>query len=249
MIRTALADDDVSARHQLRRLLAEIDDVEVLGETATTSETIDLVHLTRPELLFLATRLADKTGFDVIEALSPGRTRTLPYVVLVSFEEKEAVRAFEVRAVDYLLKPLTRERLHAAVQRVRERLRQIQSDRNELAITSRQDGPLNQIVFKSRDRLLLVRELDIRWISAEENYVRINTASEKHFFRETMTSLQQRLDPNVFLRIHRSAIVNLHHVREIKNEANGEATVLLDTGDRVRMSRSCRSRIQTLLRS
>ena len=249
MIRTALADNDVLARHQLRRLLGEIEDIEVLGECANAAETIELVQVTKPELLFLATRLSDTSGFDVIEALSRGRKRTLPDVVLVSCEEEDAVRAFEARAVDYLLKPLTSERLQAAVQRVREGLRQVQVDGDEPAIAARQHGPASRVVFKSRGRLLLLREVDIRWISAEENYVCICTETEKHFLRETMTSLEQRLDPSVFLRIHRSAIINLHHVREIKNEANGEGTVLLDTGDRVRMSRSSRSRIQSLLRS
>lgn len=247
MIRTVIADDDLSARQGLRRLLGEMDDIEILGESENTPETIELVRARRPELLFIDTRLSDGSGFDVIEALSRAPKRTLPHVVLISVEHKHAVRAFEARVVDYLLKPLTSARLHDAVQRVREGLKQMQMDRNEPPMDSQQHRPASVIAFKSRGRLLLLHEFDIRWITAEENYVRICTGTEKHFLRKTITSLEQRLDPTVFLRVHRSAIINLHHVREIKNEANGEATVLMDNGDRVPMSRSCRSWIQRLL--
>jgi two-component system, LytTR family, response regulator len=245
MICTVIADDDLSARQGLRRLLGEMEDIEILGESVNAPETIEMVRARKPELLFIDTRLSD-SGFDVLEALSAPK-RTLPHVVLVSVEHKHAVRAFEARVVDYLLKPLTSARLHDAVQRVREGLKQMQMDRNEPPMESQQHRPASLIAFKSRGRLLLLQEFDIRWITAEENYVRICTGTEKHFLRKTMTSLEQRLDPTVFLRVHRSAIINLHHVREIKNEANGEATVFMDNGDRVPMSRTCRSWIQRLL--
>ena len=248
MIRAVLADDEVLARQKLRLLLKDIEDVEIVGECSTAAETIELVRLTDPQLLFLDIRMSDMDGFDVLERLSSDATKTLPHVIFVTANDRYAVRAFEIHAIDYLLKPFTPERLQAAVQRVRERLATSEAAHGESPKKQEQEPFTTRMVFKSRGRILFLSVDDIRWIEAQENYVRICTGKDSHLLRETIGSLEHRLDPNSFLRVHRSAIVNLHHVKEVKNESDGDATVVLKSGEQVAMSRSYRSKIQKLLK-
>ncbi|MGA7106651.1 MAG: LytTR family DNA-binding domain-containing protein [Terracidiphilus sp.] len=247
MINAVLADDEVLARQKLRQLLREEQDIEIVGECATASETIALVTVTNPELLFLDIRMPDMDGFDVLGALSVREQVAMPQVVFTTAYDQYAVRAFEIHAIDYLLKPFTSERLHSAVQRVRERIasqgpaaQEEQAHATDVQYTTR-------IVFKSRGRILFLPVTDIRWISAEENYVRICTAAETHLLRETMAGLEKRLDPEMFLRVHRSSIVNLQYVKEVRSDTEGESTVLLISGEKIPMSRSYRARIQDWL--
>jgi two-component system LytT family response regulator len=248
MIRTLLADDEVLARQKLRQLLKAIEDVDIVGECSSASETIELVRLTTPDLLFLDIKMSDMNGFDVLEALSSEPERILPHVVFVTANDRFAVRAFEIHAIDYLLKPFTAARLQSAVQRVRERLCTSDQAQHDAGKKAEQERYTTRMVFKSRGRILFLSVDDIRWIEAQENYVRICTGKDSHLLRETIGNLESRLDPNSFLRVHRSAIVNLHHVKEVKNEADGDATVVLKTGEQVPMSRSYRSKIQKLLK-
>jgi len=248
MIRAVLADDEVLARQKLRQLLKDIDDVEIVGECSTAAETIELVRLTDPQLLFLDIRMTDMNGFDVLERLSTDAGRPLPHVIFVTANDRYAVRAFEIHAIDYLLKPFTPERLQSAVQRVREQLSASDPSDGGSPKKHEDERYTTRMVFKSRGRILFLSVDDIRWIEAQENYVRICTGKDSHLLRETIGSLENRLDPNSFLRVHRSAIVNLHHVKEVKNEADGDATVVLKSGEQVAMSRSYRSKIQKLLK-
>jgi two-component system, LytTR family, response regulator len=248
MIRTILADDEVLARQKLRQLLKEIEDVEIVGECSTASETIELVRLTTPELLFLDIKLSDMNGFDVLEALSSDPERPLPHVIFVTANDRFAVRAFEIHAIDYLLKPFTPARLRSAVERVREQPSTGDRARKDASKKGEQEQYTTRMVFKSRGRILFLSVDDIRWIEAQENYVKICTGKDSHLLRETIGNLESRLDPTSFLRVHRSAIVNLHHVKEVKNEADGDATVVLKSGEQVPMSRSYRSKIQKLLK-
>jgi two-component system LytT family response regulator len=248
MIRAVLADDEVLARQKLRQLLKNISDVEIVGECSTASETIELVQLTDPQLLFLDIRMSDMNGFDVLERLSADGDRPLPHVIFVTANDRYAVRAFEIHAIDYLLKPFTPERLQMAVERVREQL--VKGEPAQIASPKQQSEEqyTTRMVFKSRGRILFLSVDDIRWIEAQENYVRICTGKDSHLLRETIGSLESRLDPNSFLRVHRSAIVNLHYVKEVKNESDGDATVVLKSGEQVPMSRSYRAKIQKSLK-
>lgn len=246
-IKTVIADDEVLARQKLRQLLASEKDVEIVGEGATAPETVDLVQLTSPDLLFLDIQMPGMDGFDIVSALSAGPDPHLPSIVFVTAYDQYALRAFEINAVDYLLKPFTHERLSIALQRVRN---SISSGRE--SATSRRSGETNgyasRIVFKSRGRILFLPVTDIRWIAAEENYVRICTGKESHLLRETMAHLETRLDPESFIRVHRSTIVNLQFVREIRTDTpDGEAFVLMQEGQRLPVSRGFRSRISQLL--
>jgi two-component system LytT family response regulator len=249
MIRAVLADDEVLARQKLRQLLREEKDVEIVGECASAAETIQLVSATNPELLFLDIRMPDMDGFDVLGALSALRIPAMPQVIFTTAYDQYAVRAFEFHAIDYLLKPFTAERLRGAVQNFRDRRASPPLRTGEPTSPPEVERYAARMVFKSRGRILFLPVEEIRWISAEENYVRICTGSESHLLRETMARLETRLDPEVFLRVHRSSIVNLHYVKEVKSEADGESAVVLISGEKIALSRSYRASIQKLMRT
>jgi two-component system LytT family response regulator len=251
MIHAVLADDEVLARQKLRQLLRGEPDVEIVGECATASETIELVRATGPELLFLDIRMPGMDGFDVIGELANCAEFVMPRIVFTTAYDQYAVRAFEINAADYLLKPFTFERLRSAVQRVREQMNAPeQSIAQNKGRKSNANHYSSRIVFKSRGRIVFLPVTDIRWIGAEENYVRICTEKETHLLRETMAHLEERLDPQMFLRVHRSSIVNLQYVKEVRTEQNGDFMVLMVNGQRVAMSRSYRSRVsEWLIRS
>lgn len=248
MIRVLLADDEELARQKLRHLLREEPEVEIVGEGVTAPETIGLVRAVKPELLFLDIRMPGMDGFDIVSELSSGEPLAMPRIIFTTAYDSYALRAFEIHAVDYLLKPFTAGRLHAAVQRARDQI--LVASQYGLRNRSRQPDPgskTSRIVFKSRGRILFLPISEIRWIGAEENYVRISTGAESHLLRETMSGMEERLDPQTFMRVHRSAIVNLQYVKEVRTESQGEFSVLLFNGQKVAMSRSYHSRIGELL--
>lgn len=240
MIRAVVADDEVLARQKLRQLLRDDGDVEIVGESATAQETIELVRAAGPELLFLDIQMPGMDGFDVVGALAQQPEVPTPRVIFTTAYDQYAVRAFDVNAVDYLLKPFTHERLRTAIQRVREQA-QIRPQSSGNGSTPAAGFYTNRIVFKSRGRILFLPVSDIRWIGAEGNYVRLCTATETHLLRETMTHLEEKLDPRGFLRVHRSFIVNLKYVKEVRRETSGDSVVIMDSGHKVALGRSYRS--------
>ena len=247
-IRAVLADDEVLARHKVRQLLREESDVDIVGEGASASETIELVRATHPDLLFLDIRVPGMDGFDTICELANCPECPMPRIIFTTAYDLYAVRAFEINAADYLLKPFTSQRLRAAVQRVREQMDAHREGSKHTNSRSTNGSPYTtRIVFKSRGRILFLPVSDIRWIGAEENYVRISTEKETHLLRETMAHFEVRLDPQMFLRVHRSAIVNLHYVKEVRTEQTGDFTVLLLNGQKVPMSRTYRARVSEWL--
>lgn len=243
-IHVVLADDEVLARQKLRLLLKDEADCEIVGECASAAETVELAAAVHPDLIFLDIRMPGLDGFDVVHALTTRSGFAMPRIVFTTAYDQYAVRAFEVHALDYLLKPFAQERLRAALQRFRERLAPAVMP----AAANGHSGPFTtRVVFKSRGRILFLPVSEIRLIGAEENYVRLHTRDETHLLRETMAGLEQRLDPQIFLRVHRSFIVNLQYVREMLIENEGDASAILADGRRVPVSRGYRSRIQALL--
>jgi two-component system LytT family response regulator len=242
MIQAVLADDEVLARQKLRQLLRDEHDIDVIGECATASETIQLVSTVKPELLFLDIQMPDMDGFDVLDALSLRKDVALPHIIFTTAHDQYALQAFEVHAVDYLLKPFTMERLRSAVTRARE---QVNANGWAASATQRgDDSHLTRLVFKSGGRILFLPVQEIRWIGAEENYVRLCTGAETHLLRQTMAHLEKRLDPKMFLRVHRSFIVNLQFVKEVRTSPDGVSSVILLSGHKITMSRNYRLRIQ-----
>jgi two-component system LytT family response regulator len=244
MIATILADDEVLARQKLLQLLRNEPEINVVGEGTTASETIDLVRATKAQLLFLDIQMPGMDGFDIATELCSSKTVPPPHIIFTTAHDQYALRAFEIHAIDYLLKPFTQERLSSAVERARKEILLVdQHLTGNSAAGQNENHYTNRIVFKSRGRIVFLPVSDIRWISAEENYVRISTQAETHLLRETMARLEEKLDPNMFLRVHRSSIVNLQHVKEVRTEADGEYAVVLVNGEKLTMSRGYRSRI------
>ena len=243
-VQTIVADDEVLARRKLRQMLDANPGLEVVGEGATAFEVLDMVRETRPQLLFLDVCMPGMDGFALLDQINAMGGSAVPRVIFTTAYDRHAIRAFEMNAVDYLLKPFTEDRLRIAVDRACEAIagsatRAPQEDAapaNGRAYSSR-------IVFRSRGRIVFLPASEIRWIGAEENYVRINTANESHLLRHTFSDMEAKLDPNTFLRVHRSAIVNLQYVREVCSEQRGEYAVILRDGRRVPMSRSYHGRI------
>ncbi|MBT9329714.1 LytR/AlgR family response regulator transcription factor [Paracidobacterium acidisoli] len=247
-VRTVIADDELLARQKLRQLLAGEADIKIVGEGATALGTLDLVRQTKPDLLFLDIQMPDMDGFEIVSAIGADPSLQAPRIVFTTAYDQYALRAFEINAVDYLLKPFTRERLAHAIGRVRDYIARFRSDTEDRKLTAEEKAYTSRIVFKSKGRILFLAVSDIRWIGAEENYVRICIERESHLLRETMARFETRLNPESFIRVHRSAIVNLEYVKEIRTDPQqGESFVLMKDGQKVPVSRGYRARIARLL--
>lgn len=248
MIQTLLIDDELLALRKLRRLLNDEPEIQIVGEASSAAEALEGIMTRSPQLLFLDVRMPGMGGIELIDKLSADSDVTMPHIVFTTAYDHYALRAFELRAVDYLLKPFTQQRLHSAVEHAREQIAiAAKTSCRPQTRTINREAYTSRIVFKSRGRILFLPVTDIRWIGAEENYVRICTEKETHLIRETMTAMEQKLDPRMFLRVHRSAIVNLQFVKEVRTESQGDFVVCLVNGQRVSMSRSYHSRLGDLL--
>ena len=246
-MRVLIADDEPLARERLRTLLAAEDWLEVIAECQNGTEAVDSITHLQPDLVFLDVQMPGATGFQVIETVGPAR---MPLVVFVTAFDKYALRAFDVHALDYLLKPFDRERFEQTLARARQQLeRRASSDLERRLLELVQDlkGPthrLERFVIKSGGRVFFVRSDEIDWIEAAGNYVKLHVGSDVHLFRETMNALEAQLDPDIFFRIHRSHIVNIERVKELQPWFNGEYVVFLKNGTRLTLSRGYREKLQ-----
>lgn len=250
-LRVLLVDDEPLARGKLKRLLAGEHDIEVVGEAGSADEARALIERERPDLVFLDIQMPGQDGFQLLESLPRD---ILPAVVFVTAYDQHAVRAFEVHALDYLLKPFDRERLRLALERAREALARVDSqvglDEQLKAMLQELRGEqpfLSRFVVRSVGRIVFVRAQDVDWIEAAGNYVRLRIGKESHLLRETMSSLETRLDPKVFARIHRSTIVNIDRIRELNHIFHGDYSVLLKDGTRLTLSRGYREQFERLV--
>ena|SRR5689334_10988018 len=214
--RALIADDEPLARARLQMLLADEPWIEVVGEASDAPSTVAAIEKFAPELVFLDIQMPGGSGFDVIQAIGVGR---MPFVIFVTAFDRYALRAFEVHALDYLLKPFDRDRFREALTRARELIeRRANGDleRRLLALVNDLKSgpqPLERFVIKSAGRVFFLRADDIEWIEAAGNYVKLHVGAETHIFRETMNALEARLNSSKFFRIHRSHIVNIERVR------------------------------------
>lgn len=247
-LRTVIADDEPLARERMRSLLGAEQDIEVVAETGDGLATVDAILTHRPDLVFLDIHMPKLDGFGVIEAVGPEQ---MPTVVFVTAYDKHALRAFEVQALDYLLKPFDDDRFQAALARVRELIEGGQRDveRRLLALVRDLNRPSRpeRLVVKSGGRLFFLRIDEIDWVEAAGNYVKLHVGTDAHLMRETMTSIEQRLNPEMFFRIHRSHIVNLERIKELQPWFNGEYVVMLQNGTRLTLSRGYRDKLQERL--
>ena len=250
--RVLLADDEPLARERLRMLLDGESWVEIVAECQNGPETIEAIQGLQPDLVFLDVQMPGASGFEVVEAVGPSR---MPAVVFVTAYDRYALRAFDVRALDYLLKPFDRERFQEALARARRQLQrdhQGELERRLLELVHDLKEPharVDRFVIKSAGRVYFVRATDIDWIEAAGNYVKLHVGAEAHLLRETMTAIESQLDPDVFFRIHRCHIVNIERVQELQPWFNGEYVVCLRTGARLTLSRGYREKLQHRLGS
>jgi len=249
-IRTLIVDDEPLARERVRALLAEETDVEVVGECRDGLEAVEAIRRDTPDLVFLDVQIPEIDGFGVIERVGVDK---VPVIVFVTAYDQYALQAFEVHAVDYLLKPFDQDRFQKALARARQSVQlRHGGDVNERLVALLEDlkspqGHLERLVVKSSGRLFFLRAEEIDWIESSGNYVSLHVGPESHLLRETMNGIEAKLDPARFIRIHRTAIVNIDRIRELQPLFHGEYDVVLRTGTTLTLSRGYRDRLQGLL--
>ena len=231
MIRALIVDDEPLARRSVAASLAGEADVEVIGECASGGEAAAKIRAERPDLVFLDVQMPDGDGFEVLESLG---CELPPAVVFVTAYDRYALRAFEVGAVDYLLKPFDRARFAKVLARARDWIGQEKSRDARLAV-------------KSAGQVLLVKVSEIDWIEAADYYASLHVAGRTHLLRRSLADLEKELEGQGFCRVHRSALVNLDRVRGLVTDEEGDTCVELADGARLRLSRSCRKQVQERL--
>jgi two-component system, LytTR family, response regulator len=249
-IRALIVDDEPLARRGIHQLLASYRDVTVVGECRDGKEAARALATSAPDLVFLDVQMPGADGFQVINAVGADK---MPMVIFVTAYDQHALRAFEVRALDYLLKPFDRDRFREALGRARRHIEQQETGdlgRRLLALVKdlRPAAPkTDRLVVKSGGRLFFLRTDEIDWIEAAGNYARLHVGTDAHLIRETMQSLEARLDAERFFRIHRSRIVNMERIQELQPWFNGEYVVILRNGTRLTLSRGYREKLQERL--
>lgn len=241
-LRALLVDDEPLARQRIRHLLRRAHDIEVAGECGNGLEAVKAIEVVKPDLVFLDIQMPELDGFGVVEAVGPVE---MPPTLFITAFDQHALRAFEVHALDYLLKPFSPERFHQALDRARRwcSLRALGQgpDLDALMEGLRKERPwVDRILVKQDDRHVLVRTTAIQWVEAEDNYVRLHVEGTSYLLRQTMAGLLTRLDPAQFRRIHRSAIVNLDCIREFQAWTGGDHLVIMRDGTRLTLSRTFR---------
>jgi two-component system LytT family response regulator len=259
-IRTIIVDDEPAARRGVRLLLERDGGVDIVGEAAGGVEAADLIRRERPELAFLDVQMPGGTGFEALAKLEPALA---PAVVFVTAYDEYALKAFEVNAVDYLLKPYDDARFAAALQRGKDEVRRRQADavnsrltqlldylqRTDAAAQQPKEDPVgDRILIKSSGEIFFLKAEEIDWIEAEGDYMKFHVAGRVHLMRETMARLESRLDPKRFIRIHRSTIVNIDRLRKLSPSFAGEYAVILHDGTKLKLSRGYHERISTLMK-
>lgn len=245
--RTLIVDDEPPARARIRALLAEEADLEVVGECEDGLAAVEAIEDLKPDLVFLDVQMPELDGFGVIEAVGPER---MPATLFVTAYARHAVHAFDVNAVDYVLKPFDADRFRKALAKVRQRLSSVAAGpvsepsghlRTLLEDVRSGNPHPERILVRTGDHHLLLKVEDIRWIEAEDNYIRLHLRTgEKHLLRHTLGRFLQRLDPKRFRRIHRSAVVNLDCIKELQPWFHGDSMVHLDDGTTLTLTRTHR---------
>ena len=258
-IRTLIVDDEPLAREGVRVLLAQDPEIEVVGECANGREAVHAIEAFGPELLFLDVQMPEMDGFEALAQVEAARR---PVVVFVTAYDQHALRAFEVHALDYLLKPFKDDRFRAALDRAKTQVRQqkVNEISQRLVALLDQTGTpeptadasdeasyLTRLVVKTGGRVFFINVEEIDWIEAADYYVRLHVGDKAHLLRETMSNLERRLDPQHFLRIHRSTIVHLECIATLEPYYHGDYLVLLRDGTELKMSRRHRQKVEAAL--
>ncbi|MGB7926237.1 MAG: response regulator [Pyrinomonadaceae bacterium] len=258
-IRTLIVDDEPLARQNLRALLKDDAEVEIIAECGSGQEAVRVISAEAPDLLFLDIQMPEMNGFDVLRSIDAER---IPAIIFVTAFDQYALKAFDAHALDYLLKPFADARFEQALKRAKTLVdeREINKlSRKLFALLEDQDVPraasterashLTRLMIKSASRVFFLKVDEIDWIGADDYYVKLHVGRKSHLLRETMNELETKLDPQKFLRIHRSTIVNIDRIKEMHPHFNGDYVVLLHDGTELKLSRSRREQVQSMLKS
>ena len=245
-IRTLIVDDEPLARAGLRAALQKDQEIEIVDEARDGQEALEKIRSVRPDLVFLDIQMPELDGFDVLDSLESDE---IPMVVFVTAYDQYALNAFQVHALDYLLKPYEDERLLEAVDRAKAQMGKKNGSSpikrvQEMLESTRAERPhVGRIMVRSGGRITFVRVDDVDWIEAQGDYICLHTQGKKHLIREKISDMESQLSPESFLRIHRSTMVNITRIREMQPMFHGEYAVVLLDGTRLTMSRSFRDRV------
>ncbi|HXG94601.1 MAG TPA: LytTR family DNA-binding domain-containing protein [Blastocatellia bacterium] len=249
-IRTLIVDDEPLARERLRDMLKGDSQIEVIAECANGHDAIETILKHMPDLVFLDVEMPGMDGFAVLEAIDPDN---LPAIIFVTAYDQYAVRAFEVYALDYLLKPFDQERFDRALARAKAHITSERSeslnDRVLKALEQIKNRPvhLERLVIKMNGHIFFVKTEEIEWFEAEGNYVRLHAGKDSYLLRDTISALESQLDPKKFVRVHRSAIVNLDRIQELQPWFHGEYRIILKDGVELTLSRNYREKLHEAL--
>ena len=248
-IRTMIVDDEELGRERVRMMLAEHPDIEVVAECSDGAEAVRTIERERPDLVFLDVQMPGMNGFEVLETLEG---EPLPAVVFVTAHDDYALRAFDIHALDFLLKPFDNGRFEKTLERARVQVSQTRGTAVDSRILSLLEDLKSdrkypeRLIVKSGGRVFFLRTEEIDWVEAAGNYVRLHARNESHLLRESMKNMEAKLDPRLFVRIHRSAIVNVDRIKELEPWFHGEYIVIMRDGTRLTSSRVFSDRLTAL---
>ena len=248
-IRTLIVDDQLMARELLRRMLKAEGDIEIVGMPASGPEAVKAINSLAPDLVFLDVRMPELDGFGVLAQIDAAR---MPIIIFVTANDDFALRAFDVHALDYLVKPCTMDRFQTALRRARNQIHRKQAGEIQRRLTAlledlkEQPKLAERLPVKSEGRIIFVRLADVDWVEAADNYVKLHVGNESHMLRDTMTSLETKLPSNRFLRISRSTMVNVEQIKELHPMFHGEYSVILRNGTRLTLTRGYRDKLELL---
>lgn len=245
-IRTLIVDDEPLGRERIRTLLADDPEIEVIGECSDGQQAITAIERSHPDLVYLDVQMPELDGFAVLDKIAGER---MPAIIFVTAYDRYAVQAFKVHALDYLLKSFDRERFQDALRRAKDQIRNSHEGLWNERLTGlledleTRQKRLTRLIIRSSGRIFFVRVEEIDWLEAADNYVRIHVGRESHLVRETLQSLEARLDPSRFLRIHRSTLVNLDRIKELQPLFHGDYVVRLQDGTELTLSRNYKDKM------
>jgi two-component system LytT family response regulator len=244
-IKVLVIDDESLARDLIIEMLKAFDEFQIVGECSDGLEAVKTIERLRPDLIFLDVQMPVLNGLEVIEEI---KDEYLPEIIFVTAYDNYAIRAFDFHAIDYLLKPYSRSRFRKAVLHAKERISQqngveTRQQMSSLLENHKNKPPhLQRIFVKDNGKIILLEPDAIDWIEADDKYLQLHTMKKTHLIRQTLNSIEAELDPNIFLRIHRSTIVNLTRVKEIHPLFNGEYVLILQDGNKLTLSRNYKNR-------
>jgi two-component system LytT family response regulator len=256
-IKTLIVDDEPLARQTIKDLLVDDPEIEIIGECSSGPEAVNFIRQQSPDLLFLDIQMPGMNGFETLAKIEYER---IPAIIFVTAFDQYALKAFDVHALDYLLKPFTDKRFKESLRQAKTNVELRELNRlsqSLLALLADRAGSetspvkretfLKRFMIRAGGKVAFIKTSDVDWISADDYYIKVHVAGKSHLLRISMNELEEKLDPRTFLRIHRSTIVNLERVKELHQNPNGEYVAVLKDGTQLKLSRNRRERLEVLL--